>query len=148
MTGALRLPGALARRVFPWLDVVAFAVLWVLAFRYGARTWLRPLGLVLALGGLALWLVARRQLGDAFTIRAEARRLVRSGLYARVRHPIYVFGGLAYLGALLALQWWTLLAGWLALETVVQTVRVRQEERALEARFGDDYRLYRSRTWF
>jgi protein-S-isoprenylcysteine O-methyltransferase Ste14 len=31
---------------------------------------------------------------------------------------------------------------------VIQTVRARKEARVLESKFGDDYRSYRSRTWF
>jgi len=30
----------------------------------------------------------------------------------------------------------------------MQTVRARKEARVLEATFGDEYRAYRSRTWF
>ena len=31
---------------------------------------------------------------------------------------------------------------------VMQFVRARQESKALEARFGDEYRAYKARTWF
>jgi protein-S-isoprenylcysteine O-methyltransferase Ste14 len=30
----------------------------------------------------------------------------------------------------------------------LQTYRARQEGKVLEARFGDEYRQYKSRTWF
>jgi protein-S-isoprenylcysteine O-methyltransferase Ste14 len=72
---------------------------------------------------------------------------VTTGLYARVRHPIYLFGGLAYFGALLALQNWPLLAGWLVLMAAVQPLRIRREDAALQAKFGDAYAAYRRRTW-
>ena len=90
---------------------------------------------------------ARRQLGSAFSLEARANTLVTHGIYARIRHPIYLFGCIAYFGALLALQIWPVLAAWLAL-TPIELVRVRREERILEARFGEDYRRYRSGTWF
>jgi protein-S-isoprenylcysteine O-methyltransferase Ste14 len=45
------------------------------------------------------------------------------------------------------LQIWPLLALWLAL-TPVELIRMRREERGLEARFGEEYRVYRSSTWF
>jgi protein-S-isoprenylcysteine O-methyltransferase Ste14 len=31
---------------------------------------------------------------------------------------------------------------------VVQILRVQQESRVLEAKFGEEYREYRQRTWF
>jgi protein-S-isoprenylcysteine O-methyltransferase Ste14 len=30
----------------------------------------------------------------------------------------------------------------------IQVVRARQEAKVLEARFGDEYREYREKTWF
>jgi protein-S-isoprenylcysteine O-methyltransferase Ste14 len=72
---------------------------------------------------------------------------VTHGLYAKLRHPIYVFGCIAYFGSLLALQIWPILGLWLTL-TPIELIRIRREERALEARFGPDYRRYRSSTWF
>lgn len=36
----------------------------------------------------------------------------------------------------------------LAVVVVIQVVRAQREARVLEAKFGEDYRAYRSRTWF
>ena len=57
--------------------------------------WFVPLAL--SVGCAVLWVVARRQLGAAFSVRPQARRLVATGLYAKLRHPIYVFGTMALL---------------------------------------------------
>jgi protein-S-isoprenylcysteine O-methyltransferase Ste14 len=91
--------------------------------------------------------IARRQLGDAFCANPEARRLVTHGLYSRIRHPIYLFGCLAYFGSFLALQVWPVLAAWLAL-TPIELVRARREDRVLADAFGAEYAAYRSHTWF
>ncbi len=131
-----------------WMDVVAFVIIWGLAFRHGAHTWIWTCGLSLGALSLPIWIVARRQLGQSFTVRAEARQLVTRGLYARLRHPIYIFGGLAYLGAFLALQDWGWLVAYVVFSGVVQYARVRRENRVLEAGFGQTYRDYRNRTWF
>src|SRR5665811_695584 len=72
--------------------------------------WFVPLGLSVACA--ILWFVARRQLGVAFSVRPEARELVTTGFYARLRHPIYVFGTTAFLLVLLALQGWPALVIW------------------------------------
>jgi protein-S-isoprenylcysteine O-methyltransferase Ste14 len=107
--------------------------------------WFVPLSLSMI--SAVLWFVARRQLGVAFSVRPEARGLVTSGLYSKLRHPIYVFGTLAFLLVLLALQGWPALAIWAVL-VPVQVIRARREERVLAEAFGADYETYRQSTWF
>ena len=135
------------KRLLLWTDVAVAAATWVFAALYARRTAAWWTGLALSAAGFAGWVTARLQLGSAFTVRAQAHTLVRTGLYARLRHPIYLFGGLAYFGALLALQKWWLLAGWLVLMAAVQPFRIRREEAALQARFGEEYAGYRRQTW-
>jgi len=94
-----------------------------------------------------LWFVARRQLGVAFSVRPQARQLVTTGLYAKLRHPIYVFGTMAFLLVLLALYGWQALTIW-AILIPVQVTRARREERVLAEAFGAEYERYRSSTWF
>ena len=69
------------------------------------------------------------------------------GLYFRLRHPIYVFGTLAFLFSLLALQGWQALIVWVIV-IAIQIRRARREERVLEKAFGAEYAAYRARTWF
>jgi protein-S-isoprenylcysteine O-methyltransferase Ste14 len=107
--------------------------------------WLAVLALSLVCA--ALWFTARRQLGGAFSVRPEARRLVKSGLYARLRHPIYVFGTAAFLLVLLALQGWQALIIW-AILIPVQVIRARREGALLAKTFGAEYEAYRRSTWF
>ena len=56
---------------------------------------------LLSLVGSGLSLFALAHLGRSFSVMAEARRLVTSGPYRIVRHPLYVFEGLASLGILI-----------------------------------------------
>ena len=137
----------IAKKMLQWTDVVACLTLGGLAIRFGSRTGVWYCGLSLTAVSLPLWLVARYQLGTAFSARPVARHLVKRGLYARIRHPIYVFGSLAYFGTLLALQIWPILAAWLAL-TPIEVVRARREERVLAEAFGSEYQAYRRQTWF
>lgn len=107
----------------------------------------RVVGLVLLIPGLILLTIARINLGSAFSVTPEATRLVTSGLYSRIRNPIYLFGILVIAGLVLYLEkpWFLLLLVPLA---ALQVWRSRAESRVLEARFGDDYRRYRAKTWF
>ena len=107
----------------------------------------RIAGIAIALPALLLLLIARIQLGRAFSIRAQARDLVTTGLYSRIRNPIYVFGSLFILGIII----WSgkaLFLLFLAILTPVQIYRSRKESDVLEAKFGDEYRQYRQKTWF
>ena len=61
------------------------------------------IGMVVAAIGFAFWLTARLQLGKSFAILAKAQALVTTGLYSKFRNPVYLFGGLAYAGLLIAL---------------------------------------------
>ncbi len=131
-------------------DILMFAFYLVLAGLAVAAdlydpVWFVALGLSVLCA--ALWLVARLQLGAAFSVRPEARQLVETGLYSRLRHPIYVFGTAAFLLVLLALQGWPALAIW-AILIPVQVVRARREERVLAEAFGAEYDAYRDATWF
>lgn len=113
----------------------------------GAWTPTRIVGLVSTLAGLSLITLARAQLGDAFSIEPRATTLVTHGLYARIRNPVYVFGLVLIAGIILYLGRPQFL--WVLIPlAVMQAIRARREARVLEARFGDEYRAYRARTWF
>ncbi len=134
--------------VFTALQIVSVGILlWLLA------TWQTPwnaqryIGSVLAVVGVSFIGLARYQLGKSFSIKAEAHALVTTGLYSKIRNPIYVFGLVMLIGLMLVLQKPAL---WIVLVVVAigQTVRARQEARVLEAAFGEQYREYRRKTWF
>jgi protein-S-isoprenylcysteine O-methyltransferase Ste14 len=137
---------SMLKKILRWTDLIACLVLIALAVRFGPRTAIWYTGLLLSAISLPLWVVARRQLGTSFSAMPEARHLVTHGLYSKMRHPIYVFGSLAYFGSLLALQVWPILVAWLAL-TPIEVVRARREDRVLANAFGPDYAAYRSKTW-
>ena len=105
-------------------------------------------GMAIGFAGFALWGLARIQLGKSFAIRAEAKALVTTGLYSKIRNPIYFFGGIAYLGLLIALGYWPLIVLFLVVFVTYQLARIKKEEKVLEAAFGEEYRRYKASTWF
>ena len=108
---------------------------------------MRVAGAVIGVPSLALLILARLQLGGSFSLRAKAQALVTHGLYSRIRNPIYVFSGLAVVGGFLFLGLPQYL--WLSVVPIpFQIYRVRKEEQVLAAKFGDEYRVYKARTWF
>jgi protein-S-isoprenylcysteine O-methyltransferase Ste14 len=96
---------------------------------------------------IAMLVVARLQLGASFSVKAKARKLVTTGLYAKIRNPIYVFGALFLVGIAIVLGNWFLLAI-VAVLTPVQIVRARKEEQVLREAFGEEYERYKAGTWF
>ncbi len=132
-----------------WLPLVVG--LWALGtiFRFGPGPHSAPrwVGLALGLVGLSGVIVARFTLGRSFSIRAKATALVTTGIYSRVRNPIYVSGVICLIGIVVMVGKPSLL---LILVVIIpmQIVRARREARVLEEKFGDEYREYRRRTWF
>ena len=135
------------RHVLVWGDVAFYLVVLVVAVAVAPRTAYWIAGIVIAAVSFPLWVAARRQLGSAFSFRPEARRLVTTGLYSRIRHPVYLFGTAAGLSAFLTLQIWPLFWTMVALGGVT-LLRIRKEDRVLREAFGREYEKYRRRTWF
>jgi protein-S-isoprenylcysteine O-methyltransferase Ste14 len=127
--------------------VAVSALLWFLLTGPGPWNVQRYIGTVLVAVGIGFIAVARYQLGTSFSVRPEAHKLVTTGLYSKIRNPIYVFGMVMITGLILVLQrpilWLVLVAA-----LIGQTIRARREARVLEAAFGDAYREYRRHTWF
>ncbi|HZQ22737.1 MAG TPA: isoprenylcysteine carboxylmethyltransferase family protein [Terriglobales bacterium] len=133
---------------FVAIQAVAAAVLLaVIAFWPGPWNTERWCGAVLAASSLILLFTARYQLGKNFAVKARARELVTAGLYSKIRNPIYVFSSLMIIGFIMVVQKPRL---WIIPLIVIplQIVRAHREARVLQAKFGDEYRSYRNKTWF
>jgi protein-S-isoprenylcysteine O-methyltransferase Ste14 len=139
-------------RVVPWILPV-FAVSELLLVIYGARAAhegagvLRIIGACIIVFAVSIVAIARYQLGDAFSVKPKAQKLVTTGLYARIRNPIYVASPFFFLGLALTLaKWWPLVIGVVVIP--VQIARARKEEYVLRKAFGEQYDRYRAQTWF
>lgn len=133
--------------VVTFVVIVASGVL--LALNAGRVAWtpVRVGGAVVAGIGWVLLLIARVQLGRSFSVKAQARKLVTTGLYSRIRNPVYVFSGI-FLGGLAVAIGRPLLLLFLLALIPVQLIRARKEERVLTEAFGEEYLSYKARTWF
>jgi protein-S-isoprenylcysteine O-methyltransferase Ste14 len=134
-------------KILYWTDVFIFFAFAAYVVSHGAWSTRFFIGVVLAIAGLALSLLARAQLGRSFSIRAQARRLVTTGLYSKFRHPIYLFRGIAFLGLFIALGKWIPTLCFILIYPL-QILRARKEEKVLEEAFGEEYRRYKASTWF
>lgn len=125
---------------------VSFVVLFTKAAHV---TWppMRIIGSCLLLLVIAWVCIARLQLGRSFSVTPQARQLVTTGIYARIRNPIYLASPFLLIGlALLTAQWWPMLL--MVVVVPLQIVRAHREAKILRAAFGAEYDRYRARTWF
>ncbi|MBI5828129.1 MAG: isoprenylcysteine carboxylmethyltransferase family protein [Chloroflexi bacterium] len=132
-------PGALLWRplpihVPPWLQAATLTI-----------------GGPLFFGGLALYLWGLFSLGrmfapsSGFGVRVQAaHRLITTGPYAHVRHPMYLAVIAAALGGLLLYRTWAALC--FAVIMFGLAVRARREERVLSQEFGPEWQAYASRV--
>jgi protein-S-isoprenylcysteine O-methyltransferase Ste14 len=110
--------------------------------------WLQALGaLDIALSNYVVFLTFRENSYAAPVVkiqRERGHRVVSTGPYAYVRHPMYAGGLLMFLGMPLQLSSWLGLAG-LVLLAPLLAVRIVMEERTLAAEL-DGYRDYAERV--
>ncbi|MFY9845003.1 MAG: isoprenylcysteine carboxylmethyltransferase family protein [Terriglobales bacterium] len=134
-------------RVWLPLAVGLVAVAEIFQSGPGPRGPARWIGLLLTLIGLAGVILSRYTLGRSFSIAPKATALVTTGIYSRIRNPIYISGMIFIAGAVLMIG---RPEGFAVLLIIIplQIVRARREAAVLEAKFGDAYREYRKRTWF
>jgi protein-S-isoprenylcysteine O-methyltransferase Ste14 len=107
----------------------------------------RSIGFVLALTGFAGVVLARYTLGRSFSVIAKATDLVTTGVYSKIRNPIYVFSWFLIIGVVTIMRMPLLYLIPVVL-IPIQSLRARAEARVLEEKFGDSYRRYRDSTWF
>ena len=110
--------------------------------------WIKAVALVAIVAGLGISVWARRHIGQFWSARVtlkENHQLIRSGPYARVRHPIYSGIFLAMIGTALFAGEWRALVG-AGIFFVGHWLKARREEALLASQFGQVYEEYRNRT--
>jgi len=123
----------------------------VLRERFAPLTpWIAVLGVALTGFGVAFAIWARHHIGKQWSSQVEIRedhKLIATGPYATIRHPIYTGMLTAMLGTALIIGEWRGLAA-VVIATFGFWIKARQEERFLEQEFGAAYAEHRRRTGF
>jgi protein-S-isoprenylcysteine O-methyltransferase Ste14 len=102
------------------------------------------LSAILLLAGNTVCILAVLDLARSLSIMPEARKLVTTGLYARIRHPLYLAEDIALLGISLQFRSWQA-AMVLAAHLYFQVRRMDWEEGILAAVFPE-YAEYQRRS--
>jgi protein-S-isoprenylcysteine O-methyltransferase Ste14 len=112
-------------------------------WRFALPGIVRMIGLTVAIAGLALAIAGLVQLRGVENID----HLVTTGLYSRLRHPMYIgfilwiAGWVTAFGAVFGLA-----VGLVCIANILYWRRL--EESAMESCYGEDFRVYQQRTWF
>ena len=100
-------------------------------------------------GAIGLFVASSSALGRNWSLVARTRtdhELIRSGPYARVRHPIYLAMLLFLVALAIGLGHWGQLLLASPLFLAGTRIRTDAEDRLLEQSFGDAFRQYRTAT--
>ena len=131
------------RAVAQWSTLLLSAI-----FRnqFAAGVIVRSTGGAMIVLGIALWVISRVALGQAFTSSLSPIGFVTEGVYSRLRHPMYTGGVLLYVGVGILFQSiiGLLLTGLLILPLLVYSAM--EEERQMLEKFGKKYADYRNNT--
>ncbi len=137
------------------LLILSLSLLWFLPFadRRNILTlrhnYWRYLGLMLCGIGVGVRLLALNTLGECFSAYVTLQpnhRLVQNGIYASIRHPLYL--SLLLMPTGVALVFASFLAlPILALAAIFVLDRIRKEENLLAAHFASRFEDYRRRSW-
>ncbi len=141
------------------LQGAGFAIVWAIRRvpfaspmidgQFALNILLQIIGAVLASGSVWLALSAIKELGKQWSLAArltEGHKLITTGVYAIVRHPIYT----AMLGMLLAtgvvFSHWIALIAAVAVFLVGTRIRTNLEEGLLQDAFGEEFRKWETKV--
>ena len=129
---------------FAAVAVLTVGYLVLLLPRAAPDPWYQTLSAVIIGIGSFLCVAVVMQLGRSLSIMPEARRLVTTGYYRHIRHPLYLVEQIASFG--IFLQFRSLEAAFVLLVNLAfQFWRMHEEEKVLVAAFPE-YVGYRART--
>ena len=134
---------------FSWIIFLLAFLIPGFDYRFGwseVPVWVVLLSAVLMLLGYAMifWVFRENSYASRVVEVMEGQRVIDSGPYAIVRHPMYTGLILAAFGSLLLYFTWTTL--YFACFSPFMLVRAYREEKVLADEFGEQWQIYRKRV--
>jgi len=97
-----------------------------------------------------LQLICVKKLGKFYSVEIQIfkeHKLATDGIYAKIRHPQYLFQILSDLGAGIFFLSYLILPIVVFIEFPIMLKRIKIEEEYLTKFFGEDYENYKRRSW-
>ena len=107
------------------------------------------LGAIICLPAVWIFLISHRDLGRQWSPKLELReehKLITTGIYEYIRHPMYTSVFLTSLAQLLLLGNWLVGPSYLVGFCILYFSRIDREEKLMTEQFGAEYTAYKSRT--
>jgi protein-S-isoprenylcysteine O-methyltransferase Ste14 len=131
-----------------FLGMYIFGMAWIDLFAFPLPAWLRWVGFGLGLVTVAFWTWTQVTLDTQWSAQLQLtrnHRLITTGPYARMRHPLYTgLIGWAIALALLTANWILVAVCFLCAAGLIW--RIPREEKMMIKAFGDEYKAYMQRT--
>lgn len=154
----VRREGFAARYGVMLIEIVGFTLLFNSDFDIGplGRHFLPRITATAAIGiaftwiGLAIAIWARYHLGQFWSGRITLKQdhqLIRTGPYARLRHPIYTGLDLAAIGTALVIDRWRCVSAVVVI-LIGFVIKAKREEALLGGQFGEAFQEHRKHTGF
>lgn len=132
------------RNLYPLVGTIISVVLFV---RYWDNGFNKFIAIIITSLGLTIWWAATITLKQAFSLIPKASELIQTGVYSKIRHPIYV--GLSITGVGLTILTRASVFILLTAAVILSSIgRAKLEENKLVKKFGEKYLNYKKNTWF
>ncbi len=135
-----------------YIDLIVYLIVSILIFYYNWEAfYLKYIAIIVTILGFTIWITGRIQLGGSFQLDAKAKNLVTSGVYSKIRHPIYFGGFLVMIGWVLYVfktSLFIFLLFLIILYIILQIKRIRNEETVLKNKYKNKYTKYKEKTIF
>jgi len=146
--GILIIRGAAFFALMTFLAMYFLGPKWIDAFSFPLPAWLRWSGFAIGLVSVIFWTWTQVTLDTQWSAQLQltkGHRLLTTGPYARLRHPLYA-GMLGWCAAISLLT-----ANWIFVAVCALSIfgllrRVPKEEQMMIEAFGEEYRDYMKRT--
>ena len=131
-----------------YTDIILATIGSILLFiYYWNSSYVNYLGLLVFIIGLIIWMLGRIHIKKSYDVLPKAKKLITTGIYSKLTHPIYVgsilfFSGLSIFTLNLYIIIFTIIL------LIIQIKRAEIEEKVLIKKFGDKYLKHKKQTWF
>ena len=106
-----------------------------------------PITALIIIFGVIIWFLAKKEIGR-ISLFITNEKIVTSGIYSKIRHPLYLGVKIIFFG--LALMFKSITGAVLVIIILIpfHVSRSRLEEKTLIKKYGKTYINYKKKTWF